>query len=311
MISASRQPSVFICYMKDDVAVATSIYDFLLDCGADPWLDKKRLVLGDDWKLEIKRAVERSDACVICIRPRFEERGFRHNEVRWAIDALQSRPLGHGYIIPFIIEPCELPNWCKDFHAGDPAVQRSHLDDLLPAINKHCSADLSPRRLAVRKRIELILDESALPPFYRRKIMLLLYGRNEMRFYAIRKECRKPPYSREKFLEQWQSLLDGEIMASTGPHPDPACCLTPVARSILDEFKDTLSKRRESEEIWPVKLDLPSHERQNLRVVELAYKGFSSDSISKKLNMSVTEVAAICRTQNIPTKRFKLERGEE
>ena len=47
-------PKVFICYANRDVATARDIFDELVAAGADPWLDKHRLVPGDHWEEEIE-----------------------------------------------------------------------------------------------------------------------------------------------------------------------------------------------------------------------------------------------------------------
>jgi uncharacterized protein YfeS len=33
----------------------------------DPWLDEERLLPGQDWNLEIEKAVEASDAVIVCV----------------------------------------------------------------------------------------------------------------------------------------------------------------------------------------------------------------------------------------------------
>jgi hypothetical protein len=130
-------PLVFICYAKQDKDQASWLFESLRKAGARPWLDKENLVLGDDWELEIKRAVMSSDAFVVCLRPGFEEIGFRQNEIRWALDALRRRPPGQGFIIPYIVEPCPLPRWCEPFHAGPHLSEPTELEDVLRAIEKH------------------------------------------------------------------------------------------------------------------------------------------------------------------------------
>jgi hypothetical protein len=121
-MSGRSSPRVFLCYAKQDASSAQALYHYLRMAGASPWLDIHNLTLGDEWENEIKQAVAFSDAFVVCLRPGFDEIGFRQKEVRWAIEALNLRPLGHGFIIPFLILPCTLPGWCARFHAGREAI---------------------------------------------------------------------------------------------------------------------------------------------------------------------------------------------
>jgi len=232
-----KAPVVFICYMRDDAAVANSIYDFLAEAGADPWLDTRKLVLGDDWQLCIKQAVERCDAFVVCLRPGFNEIGFRQREVRWALEALRSRPRGAGFIIPFIVQPCELPSWCTGFHAGDYRERSSELEDLLPAINRHCSADLRPRRQEMRALVQEILREPGMGwKSYRKTMVLLMRPGRDVSYGDLERACVAWPQTHERFLRAWQSLVDGGIMETSGPDLSPSCRLTPLAKDVVDEL---------------------------------------------------------------------------
>ncbi len=133
---ASRHPVVFLCHAKEDAERAKGLFRRLRANDMDPWLDKYSLVLGDDWELEIKNAVLRADAFVVCIRAGFDDIGFRQKEIRWALDALDLRPPGRGFIIPYRLEPCALPKWLLPFHAGDDTSQ-STFEELLTALKKH------------------------------------------------------------------------------------------------------------------------------------------------------------------------------
>jgi TIR domain len=135
-LQSSRAKTIFICYAKVDQGKADSLFRYLKKSGFDPWMDKHRLVLGDNWELEIKRAVTQCDAFVPCLRPGFDEIGFRQQEVRWALEALGTRPHSPNFIVPFILEPCNLPEWCKPFHAGDHLHARTTPGDLIEALEK-------------------------------------------------------------------------------------------------------------------------------------------------------------------------------
>ncbi len=132
------KPRVFICYAKEDVVRAEQIYGVLKEIGVEPWLDKKILHTGDFWEYEIKKAVANADAFIVCLRPEFDKIGFKQKEIRWAMDALELRPPGQAFIIPFIIEPCEIPDWCKPIHAGADLSKPSPVEELVAAIQKHC-----------------------------------------------------------------------------------------------------------------------------------------------------------------------------
>ena len=43
--------SVFISYAKEDINFAQKVYDYLENLGFEPWLDKKKLLVGQNWKI--------------------------------------------------------------------------------------------------------------------------------------------------------------------------------------------------------------------------------------------------------------------
>lgn len=241
------KPKIFICYMKEDRKTAEEIYDFLKDAGADPWLDTK-MDIGTLWRKAIKNAIEEADACVICLREGFDEKGFRQEEVRLAIDAMQTRPPGTAYIIPFIIEPFEeLPDWIGFVHAGDFSKSKTSLKDFLRAINKHFKSNLHPHRMEMINKVSEILKESGPGPRSdRKRMMLFLYARDYVEYRELRKKCfqKTHTHSEDLFLVNWKLLLESGIMktiGSGGSDLNPKCGLTPLAISVLNE----LIKRRD------------------------------------------------------------------
>src|SRR5882762_6509699 len=76
---------VFICYAKEDQDEADRLFRRLRRGGFDPWMDKHRLVLGDNWEREIRSAVIETDF-VESWAQTHDEIGFRQQEVRWALD---------------------------------------------------------------------------------------------------------------------------------------------------------------------------------------------------------------------------------
>jgi len=138
-------PRIFISYAREDEDVAEELYQFLKSSGADPWLDKHQLVPGDAWKSEIKRAISNSDFFVACLRPEDDRRGFHHVEVRLALAEAECRPPDKAFIIPFIVKPCELPDWAHDIHAGADLTVPSKPIDILRAVDKNLGTSLAGR----------------------------------------------------------------------------------------------------------------------------------------------------------------------
>jgi hypothetical protein len=62
------------------------LYARLKADGVDAWLDKENIIAGQDWELEIRKAVRESDIVIVCLSKQFSQKGYRQNEVRIALD---------------------------------------------------------------------------------------------------------------------------------------------------------------------------------------------------------------------------------
>ena len=112
-----RPMRVFLCHAKDDKPTARDLYRFLLKNGVDAWLDEEKLLPGQDWQLEISKALRETDAIVVCLSKRsITKEGFVQKEIRFALDRAAEMPEGTIFIIPARIEECEVPNSLKQWH---------------------------------------------------------------------------------------------------------------------------------------------------------------------------------------------------
>jgi hypothetical protein len=57
MSSAGRPLKVFLCHAHADRDRVYALYTRLTQDGVDAWLDKEKLLSGQDWELEICKAV--------------------------------------------------------------------------------------------------------------------------------------------------------------------------------------------------------------------------------------------------------------
>ena len=62
---------VFLCHAHADRDPMHGLYARLTQDGVDAWFDKAKLLLGQDWKLEIRKAVTASDIVVVCLSKQF------------------------------------------------------------------------------------------------------------------------------------------------------------------------------------------------------------------------------------------------
>ena len=101
---------VFIAYVAEDLAPARRLAEALRAQGFSPWLDKDKLLPGQNWPRAIERAIEISDAFVACFSPRaIVKRGSFQSELRYALDCARRRPLEQTFLIPARLEECDVP----------------------------------------------------------------------------------------------------------------------------------------------------------------------------------------------------------
>lgn len=111
---------VFLCHAKEDKERVRTIYKELKKRGFSPWLDEEDLVGGQDWDLEISKAVRSSEVVVVCLSENsISKKGYVQKEIRVALDAADYHPEGQIYIIPVRLTPCEIPERLSKWHAID------------------------------------------------------------------------------------------------------------------------------------------------------------------------------------------------
>ncbi len=119
MNEEKRPLKVFLCHAHGDRDRVRELYLRLKKDGMDAWLDKEKLLPGQDWELEIKKAVREADVVVVCLSKQFNQAGFRQKEVRLALDTAMEQPEGEIFIIPARLEECDNLESLRKWHWVD------------------------------------------------------------------------------------------------------------------------------------------------------------------------------------------------
>jgi hypothetical protein len=102
---------VFLAYVEEDLAFARKLYHAFEANGFRPWLDKKRLMPGQNWPRAIEAAIQTSDFFVACFSRRATcKRGSFHSELRYALFCAARVPLDEIFLIPLRLDDCAVPN---------------------------------------------------------------------------------------------------------------------------------------------------------------------------------------------------------
>ena len=107
----NRKLKVFLCHSKDDKTKVRELYRRLVADGFDAWLDEEKLIPGQEWDLEIRKAVRDSDVVVVCLsNSSVTKAGYVQKEIRFALDVADEQPEGAIFIVPARLESCQVPN---------------------------------------------------------------------------------------------------------------------------------------------------------------------------------------------------------
>jgi hypothetical protein len=111
MSNTEQRPlRVFLNYASNDKPAVRKLYRRLLASGFDVWLDEEKLLPGQDWRVEIGRAVRSSDAVIICLSSSsVGKEGFVQKEIKTALNIAEEMPEGTFFLIPVKLEDCEVP----------------------------------------------------------------------------------------------------------------------------------------------------------------------------------------------------------
>lgn len=106
----TRKKHVFLSYCHDNQAEVAKLHDDLIAAGEAVWWDQD-LLPGQDWKLEIRKAMRNAYAVVLCLS---EETAHRitsgiYPEVLDAIAAYREYAPGSVFLIPVRLSDCEIP----------------------------------------------------------------------------------------------------------------------------------------------------------------------------------------------------------
>ena len=105
-----RPLKVFLCHASGDKPPVRDLYKRLSMEGVDAWLDKEKLLPGQDWQVEIPRAVRDADVVVVCLSNKsITKEGYVQKELKFALDIAEEKPEGTIFLIPARLEDCLVP----------------------------------------------------------------------------------------------------------------------------------------------------------------------------------------------------------
>ncbi len=106
----ARPLKAFLCHASGDKPPVRGLYKRLVFEGVDAWLDKEKLLPGQDWRVEIPRAVKEADVVIIFLSEKsVSKEGYIQKEIKFALDSAEEKPEGTIFLIPARLEECVVP----------------------------------------------------------------------------------------------------------------------------------------------------------------------------------------------------------
>jgi formylglycine-generating enzyme required for sulfatase activity len=116
-MTEQRPLKVFLCHASADKPAVRRLYRYLRERKMDPWLDAEKLLPGQNWQVEIPKALLSSDVIVICLsKNSVDKEGYVQKEIKFALDKALEMPEGRIFLIPARLEECDLPHSLSAYH---------------------------------------------------------------------------------------------------------------------------------------------------------------------------------------------------
>jgi hypothetical protein len=114
---STQRLCVFLCHSSGDKPQVRDIYKRLTAEGIKAWLDEESLLPGQDWELEISRAICSTHVVIVCLSQNSTtKRGYVQKEIKFALNEADKQPEGTIFIIPVKVEECDLPDRLRRYH---------------------------------------------------------------------------------------------------------------------------------------------------------------------------------------------------
>ena len=102
---------IFLAHASEDKPAVFELYDRLKAAGYKPWLDKKDLIPGQNWRTEIPNAIKNSQFFIACLSQKsITKEGYVQIEFKLALSKYAEMPPQVIYIIPLRLNDCNIPD---------------------------------------------------------------------------------------------------------------------------------------------------------------------------------------------------------
>jgi len=120
MKRSTQGTNIFLIHAHSDREIVNRLYQRMVRDGLNVWLDAERLQPGQNWQNEIRNAILRCDVVIVCLTHNFDkQQGYRHEELKLALEKADFLPKDKISIIPVRLEKCDMPESLGYLHRVD------------------------------------------------------------------------------------------------------------------------------------------------------------------------------------------------
>jgi len=106
----SGRRQVFLAHAEEDRAKVRRLFAALQKAGFEPWMDREKLLPGQNWPRAIERAIDLSDFFIGCFSRRSAaKRGHFQCELEYALNVASRVPSEEIFFVPVRLDECEVP----------------------------------------------------------------------------------------------------------------------------------------------------------------------------------------------------------
>jgi hypothetical protein len=107
----NHRPRIFIAYVMEDLPAADKLFRCLEARGYAPWMDRRKLMPGQNWPRRLQHVIESTDFFIACFSVNSVRKpGAFQTEIRHGLECANRMPLDDVFMIPARLDDCHVPD---------------------------------------------------------------------------------------------------------------------------------------------------------------------------------------------------------
>lgn len=149
------QPIVFISYATPDRNRVLDVVQTISERGIETWIDFQKILGGQNWDFEIKKALSKATVVVVFIsKNSVDRRGYVQRELKSALDTMQEKLIDDIFLIPVRLDnEVPIPDQVKHLHVID--ANESNAGERIVTAIEHQLRKIGKKSVLVQSEAEI------------------------------------------------------------------------------------------------------------------------------------------------------------